>query len=101
MSLTGNFLSAEEALAAGLVNRVVPHDELLPTALATARDIASNNQEATRALLASYDRVLAVTADEGYRLEADAARAWNAHLGPDTIRAASTARLADARRRGR
>lgn len=101
MSLTGNFLSAQDALAAGLVNRVVPHDELLPTTLATARDIASGNQDAVRALLASYDRVLAVTPEEGHRLEAETARGWNARLGPDAIRAASTARLADARRRGR
>lgn len=101
MSLTGNFLSAQDALAAGLVNRVVAHDDLLPTALATARDIAAGNQDAVRALLASYDRVLAVTPREGYELEADAARAWNARLGADAIRAASTARLADARRRER
>ena len=30
MSLTGNYVGAEEALALGLVNRVVPHEELLP-----------------------------------------------------------------------
>ncbi len=32
MSLTGDYLSAAEALRAGLVTEVVPHDELLPTA---------------------------------------------------------------------
>ncbi len=35
MSLTGNFVTAEEALDLGLVNHVVPHDELL----AFARDV--------------------------------------------------------------
>ena len=30
LSLTGNFLTAEEALRIGLVNHVVPHEELLP-----------------------------------------------------------------------
>ncbi len=32
MSLTGNFMTAEEALGLGLVNHVVPHEELLPCA---------------------------------------------------------------------
>ncbi|MEO7429611.1 MAG: enoyl-CoA hydratase, partial [Acidimicrobiales bacterium] len=32
MSTTGNFLDAETALAWGLVNHIVPHDELLPFA---------------------------------------------------------------------
>jgi enoyl-CoA hydratase len=41
LSLTGNFLSAEQALAWGLVNRVVPADELLPQARALARDMLS------------------------------------------------------------
>lgn len=34
MSLTGNWLPADEALLFGLVKKVVPHDELLPTAIA-------------------------------------------------------------------
>src|SRR5215469_4404133 len=32
LSLTGNFLTAEQAYQLGLVNHVVPHEELLPTA---------------------------------------------------------------------
>src|SRR3954452_3125254 len=32
MSLTGNFVGAHEAFARGLVNHVVPHDDLLPAA---------------------------------------------------------------------
>jgi enoyl-CoA hydratase/carnithine racemase len=39
---TGRVFSAEEALAGRLVSRVVPHDELLPTARALAREIADN-----------------------------------------------------------
>ena len=38
MSITGNFVDAEEALRIGLVNHVVPHDELLARAVALARD---------------------------------------------------------------
>ena len=41
LSLTGNYLSAEQAAAWGLVNRVVAPDELLPTCHALARDMLS------------------------------------------------------------
>ena len=40
MCLTGRFVSAEEALAMGLVNRIYPPDELLPAAVALASEIA-------------------------------------------------------------
>ena len=39
LSLTGNFLDAETALAWGLVNHVVAHDDLLPTCRQLAADI--------------------------------------------------------------
>lgn len=42
MAFTGEALSAEEALACGLVSRVVPHDELLAEAGALAKKIAAN-----------------------------------------------------------
>lgn len=48
MALTGEFLGAEEALACGLVSRVVPEDELLPAALDIAARIAANPYEAVR-----------------------------------------------------
>jgi len=40
--LTGRILSAREALEFGIVSRVVPDAELLPTARALARDVADN-----------------------------------------------------------
>lgn len=40
MILTGEHISAAEALRIGLVNRVVPPDDLLPTAVGLARKIA-------------------------------------------------------------
>jgi enoyl-CoA hydratase len=49
MSFTGNFLSAQKAEAWGLVNRVVTKDELLPTCLQLARDMASCDQPTLRA----------------------------------------------------
>ncbi len=42
ITLTGDLFDAERALALGLVNRVVPPGEVLPTALALAERIAAN-----------------------------------------------------------
>src|SRR5260370_17359052 len=42
LSLTGNYLSAAQAEAWGLVNRVVPPDELLPPSRAPPPDILSS-----------------------------------------------------------
>ena len=47
---TGDVIDAAEAKAAGLVSRVVPHDELLPTALALAAKIAANPPPAVQAI---------------------------------------------------
>jgi enoyl-CoA hydratase len=76
MSLSGNFMGAEEALQFGLVNRVVPHDELLPVTRRLAADIAGNDQHSVRALLDEYKRVTAVSVSDGLALEAELARAW-------------------------
>ena len=40
LSITGNFVAADEALRIGLVNHVVPHDDLLPFTRALVSDIA-------------------------------------------------------------
>lgn len=42
MAFTGEAIDAQEALACGLVSRVVPADQLLPTARALADKIAAN-----------------------------------------------------------
>lgn len=51
--LTGRALSAEEALAAGLVSRVVPDEQLEEVALAVARQVASFSGPVTRRIKAS------------------------------------------------
>jgi enoyl-CoA hydratase len=77
LSLTGNFLGAADALAWGLVNHVVPHDELLPFARKLGADIAGYDQRPVRAMLAEYERTAATTVGEGLRIEAEVAAEWN------------------------
>jgi enoyl-CoA hydratase/carnithine racemase len=48
---TGRVFSAEEARAGGLVSRVVPPDDLLPTAHGLAREIADNTSAVSVALI--------------------------------------------------
>ncbi|SPA39631.1 Enoyl-CoA hydratase [Cupriavidus taiwanensis] len=48
MSFTGEPIDAKQALAWGLVSRVVPADELLPQAMALAQRIAANPAHALR-----------------------------------------------------
>jgi enoyl-CoA hydratase len=76
MSLTGDYLSAADALRAGLVTEVVPHDELLPTARRVAASIVGSNHNAVRALLASYHRIDDAATSEGLAIEAQSASQW-------------------------
>ncbi|MGB3893598.1 enoyl-CoA hydratase [Mycolicibacter sinensis] len=76
MSLTGDYLSAADALRAGLVTEVVPHTELLPAARTAAASIVGNNQAAVRALLASYHRIDESQTATGLWMEAAAAKQW-------------------------
>lgn len=69
MSLTARWVDADEALAAGLVNRVVPHDELLPTALDLARAIAGNDRAVVAALKDLYDRTASVSVGDARTIE--------------------------------
>jgi enoyl-CoA hydratase/carnithine racemase len=55
---TGDVIDAETARAIGLVSRVVPADELMPTALGIARKIAANPPLAVKALKAGLRRTL-------------------------------------------
>jgi enoyl-CoA hydratase len=76
MSLTGNFMGAEEALRFGMVNHVVAHEDLIPTARRLAADIAGNNTEAVRTLLGSYRATHLMTGADAWRHEAEVGRAW-------------------------
>lgn len=88
MSLTGRFLAPDEALAWGLVNHVVAHDELLPFARSLAADIAGADPAAARAVLDEYKATTATTAEEGLRIEAERFRAWRKErYDPATVEA--------------
>jgi enoyl-CoA hydratase len=69
MSFTGNFVDASTALQWGLVNHVVPHERLLPTALGLAADIAGNDPAAVDRLRMIYDEGDALDADPRWSVE--------------------------------
>ncbi len=69
MLLTGRRINAEEAYSAGLVNRVVPREELLSTVEEIAGKIASFNQIAVRNAKQAVIRGLDLTLNEGLELE--------------------------------
>jgi enoyl-CoA hydratase len=93
MSLTGDYLSAADALRAGLVTEVVAHGQLLPAAHAVAASIVGNNQQAVRALLESYHRIDGAQTDGALWLEAESARAWMRSASGDDIAASRAAVL--------
>ena len=76
MSATGNFIDAQTALDWGLVNHVVPHDELLAFTRTLAADIVSGNQPAIRRILATYDEGELSTGNDAWLREAEVAEAW-------------------------
>ncbi len=86
MSFTGNFMLAEEALAFGLVNHVVPHAELLPFTRSLARDICENEQDGVRQIRSTYDAI--ATDDDAWESEARDGRAWSrAQFTPEKVAA--------------
>jgi len=65
---TGDFFSAQEALDLGLVNRVVPHQELMAETEALARKILANAPLAVRAIKEAAIRGLGLPLDQRVRL---------------------------------
>ena len=66
---TGRFVGAAEALALGMVDRVVPAEQVLPTALAWARQFVGGPALALRAAKESVDRGGEVDLDTGLEIE--------------------------------
>jgi enoyl-CoA hydratase len=77
LSITGNFLTADEAHRIGLVNHVVPHDELLPFARSLAADIVNNDPAGVRRLLQNYRAIAnAATLEQAHVIEGLMSETW-------------------------
>ena len=87
VSLTGNWVSAEQAVTWGFVNRVVAADALLDAARAMARDMLANLPEMLVAYKAVIDDGFALAFGDALALERSRARAYNAGVGAASIEA--------------
>lgn len=76
MSFTAELIDAGQALAWGLVNAVVPHDELLPHAYRLASLIAANHGRTITAINETYRDVSETTLAEGQALELRRCLEW-------------------------
>lgn len=87
ISLTGNFVSAEQALDWGLVSHVVAPEALLDCARGIAADMLSCVPEVMRDYKRVIDEGFATTLAEGLVLEGRASREHARKIAPDAIAA--------------
>ena len=85
LSLTGNFLSAQQAYDWGLVNRVVEPAELMPAALKLAHEMASIEADMLVTYKAMIDDGYDLPMGEGLKLEHERSVAHNAAVTPDMV----------------
>lgn len=86
MSMTGNFMLADEALRCGLVNHVVPHSELMPFVRSLASDIVGNDQPGVRQIRRTYAAIHAEA--EGWAIEARDGAQWrDTQFSPEKVAA--------------
>jgi len=76
LSLTAAFVEADEALRIGLVNDVVPHDELLARTYELAQAIRAHDQGVVRRQIALYRRTGGLPFEDALALERQAADEW-------------------------
>ncbi|MFI0845599.1 crotonase/enoyl-CoA hydratase family protein [Mesorhizobium sp. IMUNJ 23232] len=69
--LTGDAFTASKALELGLVNAVVPHEALLPSAFAMAERILRHSPVAAAGIIAAVTRGLNMTIGEGLQVESE------------------------------
>jgi enoyl-CoA hydratase len=72
MLLTGEHVTAQDALRMGLVSKVVPPEELMNEAERMMKTITAKGPVAVGLMLDAVDRGLETTLEEGLRIEADA-----------------------------
>ncbi len=87
LSLSGNFLDAQTACAWGLLNRVVPADELLGAAKQLAADIATADPGMVQAYKALIDEGYALSFGEGMALENARSTAANSQVDKEEVEA--------------
>lgn len=85
LSFTGNFLDAETACRWGLINRVVPAAELVPTAKALAAEMAGIDPDMLRAYKALIDQGYAQSFGEGLDCEQRASKARNSQVSSSEV----------------
>ena len=86
MSMTGNFMLADEALRCGLVNHVVPHADLMPFVRSLASDIVGNDQPGVRQIRRTYAAIHAEA--EGWAIEARDGAQWrDTQFSPEKVAA--------------
>ena len=97
LSLTGNFLDAEQAERWGLVNHVVEPEALLPFCRKLATDMLSCEPRSLRGYKRMIDEGFATTFGEGMRMESRRSREHLAGVTPESV----AARRAGIQARGR
>jgi enoyl-CoA hydratase len=97
LSFTGNFIAAEQAERWGLVNRVVPADELLPACRQLAQDMLSCDPPSLRRYKQMIDRGYDGTFADGMALEQKISREHMAGVTSEAV----AARRAGIQERGR
>ena len=97
LSLSGNFIDAGTAAAWGLVNRVVPPEELLPAALKLAAEIASVPGDSVNIYKKLIDEGFAMTFGDSLQHETATTAKLNAAVTPEAVEA----RRAQVQARGR
>lgn len=85
LSLTGNFLDAQTALEWGLVNRVVPPEELMPTAMRLAQDMASIPADTLCLYKSIIDEGYAAPFGEALAIEHRRSSAHNSAVTPESV----------------
>jgi enoyl-CoA hydratase len=71
MVLTGDMIDAQEALRVGLVNMVVPPEQVMETAEGLARKIAGKSRAAVQLCMEAVNRGLDLPLDEALNLESN------------------------------
>lgn len=86
LALTARTLNAEEALHLGLINHVVPHEELLPFAQAMARKMLKAEPESLKAYKALLDEESLLPMAQALALERTRSMATNSKQRLEDIR---------------